>query len=486
MKIVLAKSNRVLAGWSLAGSLMLAIGCSSDSFHLRDQGSPIADTHQPSTHSPAIVEASPAAAMPTQAAMNPNQDSAVSPVSYDEPVGTPSHQPAASGQATASQEIPVQPASTNHVTPNGAFKIEHTPYAAREATDEELALGYPTDGYGPLNCPPGMIEPQYGYPTPPPGLPMVAPPYRTGNYQFKDEYLRDGGDRNTKVRIGDDWSIRGMDIEDTVVHYDTLAGERKITPSNRVEIYAPRFGSVRKSYGLIQDNNYGHFSQVDSADLVASDTDRTGTIDTHQTIAPDAQKGRKSSSVFRDRTRGLTVENPEPVAAFSNVYAAYEDLHLVRFGVIEQSEKARLAEGIQAAEVWKHDQPVQAVVDNREVIVSRGVDRLQETLGIELKKSNPRLHIVKLAPKTQSAKPGDEIEFTIRFDNVGNEKVGNVTILDNLTPRLEYIEESAQCDLDFEFFTTENEGGSLLLRWEIKEPLEVQTGGVIRFKCRVR
>ena len=38
---------------------------------------------------------------------------------------------------------------------------------------------------------------------------------------------------------------------------------------------------------------------------------------------------------------------------------------------------------------------------------------------------------------TQFANPGDEVDFTLRFDNVGNQPIGNVTIVDDLTGRLE-------------------------------------------------
>ena len=37
-----------------------------------------------------------------------------------------------------------------------------------------------------------------------------------------------------------------------------------------------------------------------------------------------------------------------------------------------------------------------------------------------------------------------------------------------------------------DFLVEENEGESLVLRWEIIEPLEVGQGGIIRFQCRVR
>jgi uncharacterized repeat protein (TIGR01451 family) len=92
---------------------------------------------------------------------------------------------------------------------------------------------------------------------------------------------------------------------------------------------------------------------------------------------------------------------------------------------------------------------------------------------------------VKVASQ-KDALPGEEVEFTIRFDNIGTQPVGNVTIVDNLTIRLEYVPDSAQCSVEAAFFTQDNQSDSLVLRWELAEPLQPGQGGIIRFKCQVR
>ena len=97
----------------------------------------------------------------------------------------------------------------------------------------------------------------------------------------------------------------------------------------------------------------------------------------------------------------------------------------------------------------------------------------------------PKLRVIKIA-SVGEAQPGDEIDFTIRFDNVGDEVIGNVTLIDNLTTRLEYVTDTAQSNLEADFSTRQNEGESLVLRWEIREPLNPGEGGIIRFRCRVR
>jgi uncharacterized repeat protein (TIGR01451 family) len=99
---------------------------------------------------------------------------------------------------------------------------------------------------------------------------------------------------------------------------------------------------------------------------------------------------------------------------------------------------------------------------------------------------HPRLRLCKIADKSE-AKPGEIIHFTLRFDNVGDQKIGNVTIIDNLMPRLEFVEGSAESSVKAEFKTEAKlPEESLVLRWEITEPLKVNEGGIIRFQARVR
>ncbi len=71
---------------------------------------------------------------------------------------------------------------------------------------------------------------------------------------------------------------------------------------------------------------------------------------------------------------------------------------------------------------------------------------------------------------------------TLRFDNLGNRPLGNITILDNLTTRLELVPGSAQCSVPAAFVVEPNDGGSDILRFEITDPIYeyIHGGGVIR------
>ena len=96
-----------------------------------------------------------------------------------------------------------------------------------------------------------------------------------------------------------------------------------------------------------------------------------------------------------------------------------------------------------------------------------------------------QLRIIKVADKGAAA-PGEVITFTIRYDNLGGREVTAMRIVDNLTPRLEYVDDSATSDRAGRLVIQDNGEGSLVLIWEMEDPLPPKTGGVVTFQARVR
>jgi len=92
-----------------------------------------------------------------------------------------------------------------------------------------------------------------------------------------------------------------------------------------------------------------------------------------------------------------------------------------------------------------------------------------------------QLRLVKTADR-ELAEIGDVITFTIRYDNLGPREIDAVRIVDNLTPRLEYVADSSTGQMLVE----DNGEGSQVLTWVLPEPLQPGAGGVITFQARVK
>jgi uncharacterized repeat protein (TIGR01451 family) len=284
--------------------------------------------------------------------------------------------------------------------------------------------------------------------------------------------------------VDDKFRIHGLDLEDTVVHYDTMDGQRLVQPSNRVCIYAPRFAAVRRIAGALQHDQQDRVGRINMPlQPIQSDELQVATTAV-QPLQPVGQLGTKQPTTFLEQLRGQAVDGAQALSAFDDALLPYENLQVIKTGIVDQADKARLAQAVQAAIAWTTEQAVQVVIDRQPAHEMASDSKPQMTYQYELH-GKPRLRVIKIASK-QNALPGEIVDFTLRFDNLGDQPIGNVTVVDNLTTRLEYLPDTAQCSLRADFFTEVNEGDSLVLRWEIIDPMEVGDGGIIRFKCRVR
>lgn len=378
---------------------------------------------------------------------------------------------------------------------HSAAQGDATPMAAAGARSDntlpaEAYTGYPGDGYtipGQIAAhmrPPGFEPPRaVGPPLParvygPWAPPNIAKPWP------EEEYLCDGGDHNGAVMVRDDWRLDGLNVEDTVAHFDTVDGRTLVAPSNQVCIYAPRFAAVRRVDSPYEDGHRvkagGHAQPI----ALVGFTDEQLATTKMQPVPPLGDVGMRRVTIAKQKDVGVPVHQVLQPMAVQDRLKPHENFVYLRTGVMEEAEKPFIAKAAQAAIVWTNLQALQVMIDGKRAQAQLSVQRPQVTYRVD-EPQNPKLQLCKIA-STGSAAPGEEIDFTLRFDNVGDQTIGNVTIVDSLTTRLEYVEGSAQSSVKANFSVTPNEAESLVLRWEITEPLKPGDGGLVRFKCRVR
>lgn len=393
---------------------------------------------------------------------------------------------------------------------------------ARAQTQKQMAMyhGMPPSMMGPM--PAGIMMPPpipqaTGHTCAPGGCGCCSPrPAKQlpgsqgcGPYFPEDEYICDGGDRPQDVMVDRDYNVLGLDQEDTVAHYDTLDGKTKIERSNRVCIYAPRFAAVRVVDGVrLNEQIVGSKGAYQPLHIRRAD-ESLPVIARTQNLPPTGALALDRMDLLKGRQYSGLASQTLAVFDYTKDLLPFENMSIIRYGVLDANEKAMLAQAVQNAIVWTHIQAVQVVLDGQRATEAVGDQKAQEAVRVHACGPS-KLAICKIA-STNAAQPGDIIDFTLRFDNVGDRTIGNVVIMDNLTTRLDYVEGSAQasCKAGYEVdkngeivrnekgqpiyrqnpitFTTQvNEGESLVLRWELAEPLKPGEGGIIRFKCRVR
>ena len=329
------------------------------------------------------------------------------------------------------------------------------------------------------------IEPveDMGLPIPVHTISPWTPPGISGPWP-RDEYLEDGGDRDVQANLGSDGEVHGLEQEDTVVLYDTIDGQTVIKPSNKVCLYAPRFAAVRNVTSVVQNEQREQLTAMAVPLKPGLHQDDQLVTTAVQPVQPGGEIGTKQSSIERVNEGALPAISRQPIAAMQGGFAVHENFKAIRLGIFQESEKARLLEAVDAAITWSHDQAVQVVLEGQQAVSVTGDQKVQMTYRVDTP-NHPCLRVIKVA-STKVAQPGDIVDFTIRFDNLGDTALKSIVLIDNLTTRLEYVADSAQSSREAEFSTEQNDGDSLLLRWEFTEPLPVGQGGLVRFHCRVR
>ena len=379
-----------------------------------------------------------------------------------------------SGSAAPGRPFPVQAAQFASQAwvdqaPTQPYDGEVTPCSCHGGACSSGACA-PSSACASDGCAPGMYQP-----IPCQSCTAIGP---------SDEYLCDGGDFRSPAGVRHDWQIEGLEQEDTIAHYDTVDGRVVVKPSNRVCIYAPRFGAVRRVENLLVNHHrVGPGGIIDEMALAAAGRVDEATTSLQQ-HAPIASLGDQPANLFRTRVQAGGVHTKIVAADLETFLAPQLSLDVMKIGIIDNGEKPRLAKAIISAISWASDVSAQVVIDGKQV--HQQIARVQagDVYGVD-EPNSPRIRLIKCA-STGTAKLGEEVEFALRFDNVGDQPIGNVTIVDNLATRLEFVEDSEKSTVDAQFFTDANEGGSLVLRWEISEPLQPGEGGVLRFKARVR
>jgi uncharacterized repeat protein (TIGR01451 family) len=310
-----------------------------------------------------------------------------------------------------------------------------------------------------------------------------APPGIKGPWP-QDEFLHDGGDAHEPVAVSPEWRVQGLNVEDTVAHYDTLDGRTLVEQSNCAYIYAPRFSSVRTVTNAISSEFIDAPTNITEQERLTmfSERARIGTkLDQQQPVGRIANIKLGTYRGDQGINFASTALMPQ---SYQQSFYAYENLSIIRSGSMLGSEKARLAERSQAAIAWSKADGVKVLIDRQKAGVVSNAQKAAEVYVVK-GPTDARLRICKIA-STPAAQPGDIVEFTIRYDNVGDATVGNIVILDSLTTRLAYVPESAQSSRQAYFSFADNSADSLELRWEIDEPLKPGEGGLVRFKCKVR
>ena len=305
---------------------------------------------------------------------------------------------------------------------------------------------------------------------------------------YPDEYIFDGGDRDHPVHYHGS-ELAGVDTEDTFVEFTDNEGESHVKATNRVAVYAPRFGSIRTIAGP------GIGLKVDKA-AGATDVSGFGSLDELRGIEAKVMNTPASGVATREGASGVEIAQPaymsektDSVVMNNQFDQGFEAKVSTGLGTLEISSMQEVNLQIMEVTTSKTQTGFGQTASTTQATQAYATFRVQATVGTEENGRKGEIHITKEASPL-IAKPGDVITFTIQFRNIGDYNVQDVRIIDNLTPRLVYVagtgQISAPDNAGGALAVVPNKEGSQMLEFRLDQPLKGGGSGSITFQAQVR
>lgn len=313
-----------------------------------------------------------------------------------------------------------------------------------------------------------------------------------------EEVLRDGGDHKTPAHLGQGGQLNGLDPSDTVAEYRDSTGRLKLKPSNVVCLFVPRWFVVLHEMGLSRFDAAKVLGAVDAAKRPDQFADRQGARPLRGLKEAESLRRRQRPEAQLSMDRATRVETVKVLQGTEIDIGLAKVLGTKAALTLRDEDKLRLARQLKLPlELQKDQSTAETLAESGPRAVGHVVGLGQVTGSADLREfsclctpGKPELpekplHLLKWA-STDAAQVGDVVTFYIKYVNLGGKPIRDIAISDSLTGRLEYVPGSARSDREAVFVTQENESGSLILRWEIRDPLPPGGKGIVSFQVRVR
>ena len=279
---------------------------------------------------------------------------------------------------------------------------------------QHIETPWPETG-GPAAAPPPYAPMPLGTA---PGMPRTnwAPPGVAAPWP-QDEFLADGGDLPPFAAASQD-GVLGLNPEDAVAQYAAADGKTVVQPFNRAFIYSPRFAAVRQVLSVQQNDQAESTAGVHMPTHLAQRDERLEPGVGTQRYQPLGATGRRGAGLFLSRQGDGAVSQSIGPHGFSDAFKPYENLLAIISGILDSQEIPTLAAGVQAATAWSSDQAVQIILDGTAAAEAAATSKLHAVYTVRSEQGEAKLRLIKVA-STDAAQPGDTVDFTLRFDNVG-------------------------------------------------------------------
>lgn len=310
-----------------------------------------------------------------------------------------------------------------------------------------------------------------------------APPPVVGPY-----LVCDGGDHlRPAIAVGND-RLGHLTAGDTVARYRAAdempdASGVRIVASNCACVYAPRFGAVREVTRPLEGSQPEgpRESAADAAvDLEELRQPICGKV---QTVALETARKGLPGVAMQDRLGPLAVDQGAVPHEDDGVAGPVERVAEQSPELERRRQRPLIKVGFDVPIAWTCIKAANVLLGERSAEVV-AADRGTATLRFE-EPGRAELTLCKRAG-TDTAREGEELDFTIVMLNSGDRPLTGIVLADALPTRLQFVPDSAAASLPAWFETETGDDGSTVLTWRIEDTLRPGESGFVRFRTIVK
>lgn len=310
-----------------------------------------------------------------------------------------------------------------------------------------------------------------------PAIPIVGP-----------YMVCDGGDHGSPAKAEGADGLGNLTAGDTVARYRPAddqpdSEEVRLVASNCACVYAPRFGAVREVSRPLEDAmpvGPGGLVNEQVANLQVERQPVWGSV---QNLAPEGTRKALPGMALRDRLGPLAVDQEDVALEGDGIEGANERSGIDQVDLARRREHLHTAIGFDVPVAWTTIKSANVLMNDVAAQVMAS-DRGTAVLRFE-SPGRAELTLCKQAG-TDTARVGEEIDFTIYMLNSGDRTLTGIVLADAIPTRLELVPDSAASNLPAAFATETGDDGSVVLTWRLTEPLPAGSSGFVRFRAMVR
>jgi len=248
-------------------------------------------------------------------------------------------------------------------------------------------------------------------------------------------------------------------------------------------VFAPRFAAVREVVRPFEDASPQGPRGLARDEHPDEEALRLPVVQRAQALQPVAARKALPGMAIHERLGPLAVDQGDEPREQQGLVQPAARISEDQPEMARRAQRPLVAVGFDVPVAWTCVKAANVLVESRSAEVV-AADRGTATLRFE-SPGRAELTLCKRAG-SDTARPGEELDFTIFMLNSGDRPLAGIVLADALPERLSFVAGSAAASVSADFATGTGDDGATVLTWRLRDALAPGASGFVRFRTIVR